>query len=243
MVVVELLPRDQWIQYTQANEEDDTAALNSDHVEQERRADEGAQIASVGAAAPEDLIESTTERAEEQVVPLGRVVGVVRRNWRQYAGSLEETGDRAAPDGETTSGVFIPVERRLPCIQIMTRQRESLSRMRFLVSIDSWPANSKYPLGHYVSTLGPIGDKEVETKVVLHEYRIPFEAFSAKVSENTPCVGRGILKFAKIDQTCMIRSWLVCQRRIMKLIWKMPLADGTSGIYLYCPLILLVVKT
>jgi exosome complex exonuclease DIS3/RRP44 len=58
--------------------------------------------------------------------------------------------------------------------------------MRFLVSIDSWPANSKYPLGHYVSTLGEAGDKEVETKVLLHEYKIPFEAFSAKVMACLP---------------------------------------------------------
>lgn len=183
VVVVELLPRDQWVQYTQASEGDDAMTLDSDRLEQGRRADEGAQIASMGAAAPEELIESTTGRDEQEAVPLGRVVGIIRRNWRQYAGSFEETGDRVAPDGETTSALFIPVERRLPCIQIMTRQRESLSRMRFLVSIDSWPANSKYPLGHYVSTLGQAGDKEVETKVVLHEYRIPFEAFSAKVSD------------------------------------------------------------
>lgn len=186
VVVVELLPRDQWVRYSQANEEDDNVAMGADRVEQERRADEGARIAATEAAAPEDLTETAADTDEQQVVPLGRVVGVIRRNWRQYAGSLEETGDRVAPDGETTAALFIPVERRLPCVQIQTRQRESLSRMRFLVSIDSWPANSKYPLGHYVSTLGEAGDKEVETKVLLHEYKIPFEAFSAKVMACLP---------------------------------------------------------
>jgi exoribonuclease R len=42
--------------------------------------------------------------------------------------------------------------------------------------------SDRYPLGHYVSTLGDCGDKNVETDVVLHEYNIPYEAFSAKVN-------------------------------------------------------------
>lgn len=36
-----------------------------------------------------------------------------------------------------------------------------------MVSIDSWPRDSKYPLGHYVRTLGNLGDKEVENEVSL----------------------------------------------------------------------------
>jgi len=34
-----------------------------------------------------------------------------------------------------------------------------------VVAIDSWEADSAYPAGHYVRTLGPIGDRETETEV------------------------------------------------------------------------------
>ena len=34
-----------------------------------------------------------------------------------------------------------------------------------MVAIDSWEADSAYPAGHYVRTLGPIGDRETETEV------------------------------------------------------------------------------
>ena len=34
---------------------------------------------------------------------------------------------------------------------------------RLVVAIDSWPADSTHPLGHYVRTLGVIGDKDTET--------------------------------------------------------------------------------
>jgi exoribonuclease R len=35
--------------------------------------------------------------------------------------------------------------------------------------------------GHYVRTLGPIGDVNTETEVVLLEHAVPFEAFSKGV--------------------------------------------------------------
>lgn len=50
-------------------------------------------------------------------------------------------------------------------MRIQTRQREALSDKRILVAMDSWPATSRYPVGHYVKTLGPVGDKNIETEV------------------------------------------------------------------------------
>ncbi len=34
---------------------------------------------------------------------------------------------------------------------------------RLVVVIDNWPVDSTHPQGHYVRTLGTIGDKETET--------------------------------------------------------------------------------
>jgi exosome complex exonuclease DIS3/RRP44 len=60
-------------------------------------------------------------------------------------------------------------------------QRDRLLTQRIAVAVDSWPANSPYPLGHYVRSLGEAGTKDVETQVVLEQHSIPYEPFSASV--------------------------------------------------------------
>lgn len=54
---------------------------------------------------------------------------------------------------------------QIPWVRIQTRQREALSNKRILVAMDSWPPWSRYPLGHYVKTLGEKGAKTTETEV------------------------------------------------------------------------------
>ncbi len=44
-------------------------------------------------------------------------------------------------------------------------QAETLSDKRIVVAIDGWEPDSMYPSGHYVRTLGLIGDRETETEV------------------------------------------------------------------------------
>ena len=127
--------------------------------------------------------EEESSSSEEEKLS-GRVVGIIRRNWRQYAGSLsaaladstEVGGSSSATsamdigmgitgDEDVTSCLFQPVDGRIPSVSISTRRREALQGHRILVAIDSWPASSKQPLGHYVQTLGKDGDKAVETQV------------------------------------------------------------------------------
>lgn len=61
---------------------------------------------------------------------------------------------------------------QIPWVRIQTRQREVLSNKRILVAMDSWPAWCRYPLGHYVKTLGEKGAKATETEVrVLNRVR------------------------------------------------------------------------
>jgi exoribonuclease R len=40
------------------------------------------------------------------------------------------------------------------------------------VRMDNWPANSQYPNGHFVRSLGQIGDLEAEIKVLLVQHDI-----------------------------------------------------------------------
>lgn len=143
----------------------------------------------------------------------GRIVGIIRRNWRKYAGSVDmssafsnATLDKDSMDIATTGGLadtndegtgvstlaaqesylFVPVDKKIPRIRVSTRQKEVFKNSRLLVTIDDWPRDSVYPLGHYVQRLGTNGDKEVETKVLLHEFDVPHEAFTAEVMSCLP---------------------------------------------------------
>ena len=48
---------------------------------------------------------------------------------------------------------------------VPTAQAATLADKRLVVAVDCWEADSLYPSGHYVRTLGAIGDKETETEV------------------------------------------------------------------------------
>ena len=81
--------------------------------------------------------------------------------------------EREHPDGITSTIVFFSIDQRIPPILLRTTQRDRLIGMRILVSIDSWPADSEYPLGHYVKTLGVSGTKDTETQVSLFDISYP----------------------------------------------------------------------
>lgn len=61
-----------------------------------------------------------------------------------------------------------------------------LSKQRIIVAIDSWPRNSRYPLGHFVRALGEIGNKTTENEVILLEHDIPHSRFSNDVLSSLP---------------------------------------------------------
>lgn len=49
--------------------------------------------------------------------PTGRVIGIIRRNWRSrgYCGSLKH--EELGPGSSTLSVLFVPVDRRYPMIR------------------------------------------------------------------------------------------------------------------------------
>eukprot|EP00536_Pseudo-nitzschia_multiseries_P015552 jgi/Psemu1/218408/e_gw1.908.31.1 len=139
----------------------------------------------------------TVDDAAKNLKPTGRVVGILRRNFASYSGSIYEkaTGstseiserekialenEREHADGSATC-VFFPTDTKIPPILIRTSQRERFLGQRIVVTMDSWPSYSSYPLGHYVETIGQAGSKEVETEVLLQQFKIAHEPFPAQV--------------------------------------------------------------
>nr|XP_031535326.1 DIS3-like exonuclease 1 [Vicugna pacos] len=83
-----------------------------------------------------------------------------------------------------------PWDYRIPKIRISTQQAEALQDFRVVVRIDSWESTSVYPNGHFVRVLGRIGDLEGEIATILVENSIsvaPFsEAQMCEMPVNTP---------------------------------------------------------
>ncbi|XP_013138952.1 PREDICTED: exosome complex exonuclease RRP44 [Papilio polytes] len=160
IVAIEVLPKEEW-------------RKPSDIVLEDKADDQG------------DLLEEESEllptvkpkdKSDEEITPTGKVVGIIRRKWRQYCGILKPSKFSGA-----TRHLFTPAERKIPHVRIETRQSDVLASQRILVALDSWPRNSRYPLGHFVRSLGPIGDKNAENEVILLEHDIPHARFSESV--------------------------------------------------------------
>ncbi|XP_053563904.1 exosome complex exonuclease RRP44 [Bombina bombina] len=113
--------------------------------------------------------------------PSGKVVGIIKRNWRPFCGMLSKSQIK-----ESTRHLFTPADRRIPRIRIETRQAATLEGQRIIVAIDGWPKYSRYPNGHFVKNLGAAGDKETETEVLLLEHDVPHQPFSQAVLSYLP---------------------------------------------------------
>jgi exosome complex exonuclease DIS3/RRP44 len=83
-----------------------------------------------------------------QLIPTGRIVGIIKRNWRPYCGTIEgsrntQSGGVVGASGSTQNVFFWPMDSRIPKIRIRTRQVNLLLGRRIIVAMDSWSRNSK----------------------------------------------------------------------------------------------------
>jgi exosome complex exonuclease DIS3/RRP44 len=191
LVAVEILPESQWIRpggkiITGTAEEDKDAAS----------ADVDAKDGD-GGLAPETADEMDVAVAATKAhgaVPTGKVVGIIRRNWRErgYAASIDMgrdgKGPAAASGGFASRVLCVPSDRRFPKIRIQTRQLEGLLDQRIVVVIDDWPADSMYPEGHYVKSLGLIGSVDAETQALLLENDVDDRPFAPAVYACVPAL-------------------------------------------------------
>ncbi|KAJ2754073.1 exosome catalytic subunit dis3, partial [Coemansia nantahalensis] len=203
-IAVQLLPKSQWRKAPSAAliDEDEDAVPDVDKRADEaavpaaqasdERAPKRARTAGGEDAAPEEsiaLADVGDDAADGE--PTGRVVGIIRRNWRSYCAFLDPNfaskGARAASGPATVS--VLAMDRRIPKIRIRTRQADVLAGQRFVVAIDAWPRESRYPHGHFVRALGSAGDKATETEVLLLEHDMPFQPFTPNVRADLPAEG------------------------------------------------------
>lgn len=93
----------------------------------------------------------------------------------RYCGSLQPM-PMPAGSGGVAHALFVSKDRRIPKIRIQTRQLENLANKRIVVAVDSWDVLSRYPSGHYVRTIGDIGDKETETEASILTFTVAASA-------------------------------------------------------------------
>ena len=187
-VVVEVLPKEQWkapstkmIDEEALNPNEDADAEEAEAVttERERRA----------------LLEEVTKAhgigAETRSQPTARVVGVLKRNWRQYVGTIDanSAGTSAAQGRKQQTLFLLPMDKRIPRIRIRTRQANELVGKRILATIDSWDRDTRHPIGHYVRSLGDLETKEAETEALLLEYDVQYRPFPKMVLDCLPAEG------------------------------------------------------
>lgn len=172
-VVIELLPKSEW------KIKSDIILLPESNVDGETVEDE-----VVNASKKLQTIDRSAH-----IRPTGKVVAITKRVWRQYTGVLRRQQASLGRSVTSTKCLFVPSDRRIPIIRLETRQYEFLKNQRLLVAIDSWPRTSRYPQGHYVKSLGNIGDKNTENQVLLLEHDVPHLCFTDAVLNCLPAEG------------------------------------------------------
>ncbi|KAI4327860.1 hypothetical protein L6164_020272 [Bauhinia variegata] len=174
IVAVELLPQDQW-------HEEKSLSIAGEEEEEEEGEEEVHLVPSSADDAPRTVPQQGSAEANPvSARPSGRVVGIIKRNWHSYCGSLEPMA-MPAGSGSGVHALFISKDRRIPKIRIYTYQLGNLLDKRIIVAVDSWESHSRYPSGHYVAVIGEIGDRDTESEVVLIENDINSKPFSSQV--------------------------------------------------------------
>ncbi|XP_054710884.1 DIS3-like exonuclease 1 [Uloborus diversus] len=137
---------------------------------------------------PYDSKDNTdTESTKVDVIPTGRVVGVIERCWRNYVATLPEENEEKNSSSRVTERILVvPYDYCIPKIRIATKQAESLRNKRIVVRIDSWDTDSQYPNGHLVQALGEINDLETEVQCLLIEHQLFFGEFTKNLISELP---------------------------------------------------------
>ncbi|KAF2771649.1 RNB-domain-containing protein [Teratosphaeria nubilosa] len=190
VVVIEILPKDQWkAPSSKVIEEEDVG--KNENAEQDEDSPEAVVTEQERRALQDEVKKTHGRNAEGQAQPTAKVVGIIKRNWRQYVGHIDRDSVRSrAKDSRAQQTVFlIPMDKRVPKIRVRTRQAGDLLGKRVLVTIDSWDRESRYPVGHFIRSLGELETKGAETEALLLEWDVQYRPFPKTVLDCLPSEG------------------------------------------------------
>jgi exosome complex exonuclease DIS3/RRP44 len=214
VVVVEVLPKDQWKAPSTTIVEEETLNQNDNP---DNEGGEAVISERERKALQEEVKRIHSKTTEGRPQPTARVVGVIKRNWRQYVGHIDQTSVRSsAKQSRLSQYVFlIPMDKRIPKIRVRTRQAGELVGKRVLVTIDSWDRDTRYPVGHFVRSLGELESKGAETEALLLEFDVQYRPFPKTVLDCLPTEGHDWKVPASLDDPGWkgrrdLRDLLVC---------------------------------
>ncbi|KAI5810105.1 exosome complex exonuclease exoribonuclease-like protein [Peziza echinospora] len=186
LVVVEILPKDQWKRPSTKIVDEETLTKNDNPESDQPEAIETEQERK---ALVEEARKTQGAPLESRPQPTAKVVGVVKRNWRYYVGHVDPSSV-ASSRGRGQQTVFLlPMDKRIPKIRMRTRQASEILGKRIVVSIDAWERTSRYPVGHFVRSLGEVETKEAETEALLLEWDVQYRPFPKAVLDCLPKEG------------------------------------------------------
>ncbi|KAF4585350.1 mitotic control protein dis3 [Ophiocordyceps camponoti-floridani] len=188
IVVVELLPQDKWKEPSTKIIEEEAVTRNENADTEER---EEYMSIKEQKALQEKVRKTHKSTSQGQSQPTAKVVGVIKRNWRQYVGHIDpSSASKSAAQGRRQDSVFlIPMDKKIPKIRLRTRQVSELLGKRLLVSMDAWERDSRHPVGHLVRSLGELETKEAETEALLLEWDVQYRPFPKAVLDCLPPEG------------------------------------------------------
>ncbi|KAI3396685.1 hypothetical protein diail_11793 [Diaporthe ilicicola] len=189
VVAVEVLPKDQWKEPSAQIIEEEALTKNENADGDE----EGEELVSEKEkkALQDEVKRTQGKTGEGHAQPTAKVVGVIKRNWRQYVGHIDQSSvSQSSTQGRRQDTVFlVPMDKKIPKIRLRTRQVADLLGKRILVTMDAWDRDSRHPVGHLVRTLGEMETKAAETEALLLEHDVQYRPFPKTVLDCLPKAG------------------------------------------------------
>ncbi|PCH43275.1 RNB-domain-containing protein [Wolfiporia cocos MD-104 SS10] len=186
IVAIEVFDESEWKAPADEVVDQETTLKNDDAEESEEESDDKKTIAE------RRVLQAGFSKPQASAKqPTGRVIGIIKRNWRSYVCHIDSsslTSSNATSLSQQT--VFAtPVSRLLPRIRLRTRQAPTLLGQKILVTIDRWDRTSRYPEGHFVRALGNVESKEAEQESLLLEFDVPYRPFGKAILDCLPSEG------------------------------------------------------
>ena len=159
--------------------------------------------------ADDGLQQQHNEDATTPTIPSARVVSVDQPGRRTVVATMVDV-----PAHDESAVLVIPMDIRIPKIRLRTRNWQRFRNARLKVSIDGWEMGSKYPHGHCVDILGPVGDLEAEVAAVLLENEVQLDPFSLEARACLPPEGE---KWVVSEEEARTRKDLRQSRRVFSV--------------------------